>query len=49
MRAGYYNIVRHLHQRYLNGDLTLRQMARELGLEYREVYTLAIHWVRRSK
>ena len=32
--------VRSLHQQYLAGDLTLRGMARQLGLEYRELYDL---------
>lgn len=27
-----------LHQRYLTGDLTLRGMARQMGLSYRELY-----------
>jgi hypothetical protein len=40
MKVGYDELVRRLHRQYLNGDLTLRQMARELGLEYREVYAL---------
>ena len=31
---------RSLHQQYLAGDLTLRGMARQLGLEYRELYDL---------
>jgi len=29
-----------LHQQYLVGDLTLRGMARQLGLDYRELYDL---------
>lgn len=32
--------LKHLHQQYLAGDLTLRGMARQLGLEYRELYDL---------
>jgi hypothetical protein len=40
MKVGYYELVRRLHQQYLNGEITLRQMARELGLEYRETYAL---------
>lgn len=32
--------VRKLHRQYLAGDLTLRGMARRLGLEYRELYEL---------
>jgi hypothetical protein len=29
-----------LHQQYMAGDLTLRGMARQLGLGYRELYDL---------
>lgn len=29
-----------LHHQYLSGDLTLRGMARQLGLEYYELYDL---------
>ena len=29
-----------LHQQYLAGDLTLRGMAHQLGLDYRELYNL---------
>ena len=32
--------LQELHQQYLAGDLTLRGMARRLGLEYRELYDL---------
>jgi hypothetical protein len=40
MRAGYHDLVRRLHRQYLDGELTLRSMANELGLEYRELYAL---------
>lgn len=39
-RAGYHDLVRRLHRQYLDGEITLRQMAKELGLEYRELYAL---------
>jgi hypothetical protein len=32
--------LRTLHHQYLAGDLTLRGMARQLGLDYRELYDL---------
>ena len=32
--------LNNLHQQVLTGDLTLRGMARQLGLEYRELYDL---------
>lgn len=32
--------IHQLRQRYLSGDLTLRGMARQLGLNYRELYQL---------
>jgi len=32
--------LRTLHRQYLTGDLTLRGMARRLGLDYRELYEL---------
>ncbi len=32
--------LRNLHRQYLTGDLTLRGMARRLGLDYRELYEL---------
>jgi len=32
--------LRELHRQYLAGDLTLRGMARQLGLDYRELYDL---------
>jgi hypothetical protein len=34
----YEGTLHQLHQRYLTGDLTLRGMARHLGLSYRELY-----------
>jgi hypothetical protein len=40
MRAGYHDLVRQLHERCLAGEMTLRAMAGELGLEYRELYVL---------
>lgn len=40
IQAGYYDMVRRLHRQYLSGELTLRRMAAELGLEYRELYAL---------
>lgn len=40
MRAGYLDVVRRLHRQYLEGRLTLRGVAAELGLEYRELYAL---------
>jgi hypothetical protein len=40
MRAGYHDLVRRLHRQYLDGEITLRAMAKELGLEYRELYAL---------
>jgi triphosphoribosyl-dephospho-CoA synthetase len=40
MRAGYLDVVRRLHREYLEGQITLRGMAAELGLEYRELYAL---------
>ncbi len=37
----WYDVKLHrLHRQYLAGDLTLREMARRLGLEYRELYDL---------
>lgn len=32
--------INQLYQRYLSGDLTLRGMARQLGLNYRELYQI---------
>jgi hypothetical protein len=40
IRAAYEDIVRRLHNQYLHGEITFRQMARQLGLEYRELYAL---------
>ena len=40
MLAGYHDLVRRLHRQYLDGEITLRAMAKELGLEYRELYAL---------
>lgn len=40
MRAGYLDVVGRPHRQYLEGQITLREMAAELGLEYREVYAL---------
>jgi len=40
MRAGYHDLVRQFHRQYLDGDMTLRAMAAELGLEYRDLYAL---------
>jgi hypothetical protein len=34
----YESMILQLHQQYLRGDLTLRGMARQLGLTYRELY-----------
>ena len=36
----YESKLRELHQQYQTGNLTLRAMARQLGLEYRELYDL---------
>lgn len=35
-----YQQVRRLHSQYLIGDITFRRMAKELGLEYRQLYAL---------
>ncbi len=40
LNAGYYQQVRQLHNQYLKGDITFRRMAKELGLEYRQLYAL---------
>jgi hypothetical protein len=40
MRAGYFDLVRRLHRQCLEGEITMRSMAKELGLEYRELYAL---------
>jgi hypothetical protein len=40
MKVGYYDVVRCFHRQYLNGEITLRRMAQELGLEYRDMYAL---------
>jgi hypothetical protein len=40
LNAGYYQQVRQLHSQYLKGDITFRRMAKELGLEYRQLYAL---------
>ena len=40
LRTGYYERVRQLHRQYLNGEITFRRMAKELGLEYRQLYAL---------
>jgi hypothetical protein len=32
--------VRQLHLQYLKGEITFRRMAKELGLEYRQLYAL---------
>jgi len=40
MRAGYRDLVQRLHRQYLEGQITLRGVAVELGLEYRELYAL---------
>jgi len=36
----YYQQVRQLHNQYLKGEITFRRMAKELGLEYRQLYAL---------
>ncbi len=40
--AGYHDLVRRLHRQYLDGEITLHSMAKELGLEYRELYALLL-------
>ena len=40
MKVGYYDVVRRLHRQYLKGEITLRHMAKALGLKYRDVYVL---------
>ncbi len=40
LRIGYYERVRQLHRQYLHGEITLRRLAKELGLEYRQLYAL---------
>jgi len=40
IKNGYYQQVRQLHNQYLKGDITFRRMAKELGLEYRQLYAL---------
>jgi hypothetical protein len=40
LKAGYHQQVRQLHGQYLRGDITFRRMAKELGLEYRQLYVL---------
>jgi len=40
LKAGYYHQVRQLHGQYLKGDITFRRMAKEPGLEYRQLYAL---------
>jgi hypothetical protein len=40
LQAGYYERVRQLHRQYLQGEITFRRMAKELGLEYRQLYAL---------
>jgi hypothetical protein len=39
-RSGYFERIRQLHRQYLQGEITFRRMAKELGLEYRELYAL---------
>ena len=38
LRRGYEAQIRRLHDQYQRGDITLRGMARRLGLSYRELY-----------
>lgn len=40
LKTGYYNYVRQLHRQYISGEMTFRRMAKELGLEYRQLYAL---------
>jgi hypothetical protein len=40
LKAGYHQQVRQLHSQYLKGQITFRRMAKELGLEYRQLYGL---------
>jgi len=40
LKAGYFLQVRQLHHQYLEGEITFRRMAKELGLEYRQLYGL---------
>jgi hypothetical protein len=40
LAAWYEAKLQNLHQQYMAGDLTLRGMARQLGLGYRELYDL---------
>jgi len=40
LRTGYYERVRQLHRQYLHGEITFRRLAKELGLEYRQLYAL---------
>jgi len=40
LQTGYFERVRQLHRQYLAGEITLRRMAKELGLEYRQLYAL---------
>jgi hypothetical protein len=35
-----YRQAHQLHRQYLKGEITFRRMAKELGLEYRQLYAL---------
>ena len=40
IEGGYDEVLRQLHARYQQGELTFRAMARELGLSVRELYNV---------
>ena len=40
IQKGYEANLEQLYRQYQNGEITLRNMAAELGLEYRELYAL---------
>jgi len=40
LQMWYEEEIRRLHDKYLRGDITLRGMARKLGVDYRELYQL---------
>jgi len=40
LREGYEREIERLHEMYTRGDITLRGMARRLGISYRELYQL---------
>lgn len=40
LREGYERAIERLHALYTRGDITLRGMARRLGISYRELYQL---------